>query len=422
MTRRSFPIVLTQLVATTAWVIHQHTRPPLVRCRAAPIEQDPLWSALENSSSRTEAEVALSNLEEAGLVKGWNSAKLQPRYGVSIEQLKTTTRTNDIADAFGINGGQQVEKIAAFMVGVVATAALSGVYAQQNLTFLPDIWRFVVTLALCFAPYGAIALGIAQPEAFQRFLTVLYARYLPAYRARLARHEAGHVLVGYLLGLPLAKISVNPAAAAVTFYDTRDELSAVMGGAPVARPRGYVSSSAPLEAIAIVSLAGIMSEVEEYGDAEGGAADLLQLQQVYDTTNMNSEDQQLTSRWAALQAHLLLKRNAVALESLVEAFMKENDVTPSVATCVRAIERGLLLPEDDLSGLRIRNRIEPGPVEGLLVRAPRPADWDQVAVVYDRSTAPWWVPQWTPEDVPYLALATTTLFVIYAVNGGIKLH
>ena len=114
-------------------------------------------------------------------------------------------------------GGQQVEKIAAVFCGVLASCALSALVAQVALVgIVPEIWRFVVVQLLCFAPYGALAFGIALPEEVQRLLTRAYAALFPAYRARLVRHEAGHLLLGHLLGLPVKEVATNAAAAAVS--------------------------------------------------------------------------------------------------------------------------------------------------------------------------------------------------------------
>lgn len=228
-------------------------------------------------------------------------------------------------------------------------------------------------------------------------------------------------MAGYILGMPLAQVSVNPAASAVAFYDTREEQRRVLG-VDVVRPRGYVSSNAPLEAIAIVSLAGIMSEIDEFGDAEGGTADLSQLQAIYDTTSMSADDQFQMTRWAALQAHLLLKRNAAALEILVAAFIAAEFDTPSVGACIRAIEEGA--PHADVAALRLANRVSPTPLERILVRTSRHLDWGHPAD--NDSVAPFsWrerLPSWSPDDVPFLAFSTTMLFVLYAVNGGVTLH
>ena len=65
------------------------------------------------------------------------------------------------------------------------SAMLSSVAANQSLTFLPEIWRFVVVQLLCFTPYGYLSLGLVFPEDLQRYVVKLYTFLFPAYRARL---------------------------------------------------------------------------------------------------------------------------------------------------------------------------------------------------------------------------------------------
>ncbi|KAJ1447082.1 hypothetical protein M885DRAFT_624689, partial [Pelagophyceae sp. CCMP2097] len=236
---------------------------------------DALWVKFGSAASRTDAVVALDKLKALGAAERWACAALQPEYRVSVEQLETATRQRNVADAFGVNGNQQLGKISVAAAAVLAAAMLAAVAAQVSLTWLPEILRFTVVQLLCFVPFGAIGVGIAMPEEVQRWLTVAYAA-APAYRARLARHEAGHLVVGHVLGLPVERVRVNAAASAVAFWDLgREDAAALRLPADVAaaRPPRFTSrrGKPDFDVLAVVSLAGIMAEVDEWGDAEGGA-------------------------------------------------------------------------------------------------------------------------------------------------------
>jgi hypothetical protein len=333
---------------------------------------------------------------------------------VSRTQLETTTRCRgDIADAVGVFGGQSVEKLAVLFAGVMLSAMLSSVTAMQSLTFLPEIWRFVVVQLLCFAPYGYLSFGLVFPEDLQRYVVKLYTFLFPAYRARLRRHEAGHLVAGHTLGLPVAGISANAAYAAVEFRDGRSDAAETLRLPKEAVARQPPRYAASPEALAIVSLAGIMAEIDEYADAEGGAADLAQLQSIFDGARMSENDVLATTRWAALQAHLLLKRESASLEAVV-AHLAAVDAAGHEATvsgCVRALEVGTT----DAAAARRKNRVEPTLVERLLVRPPR-RDLDD-PVEYDRSEG--FVVPWTENDVPTLALGVTAVFLCYALTVGI---
>jgi hypothetical protein len=84
------------------------------------------------------------------------------------------------------------------------------------------------------------------------------------------RHEAGHFLVGYLCGMPVASVQADAVTNAVAFFsDIYDPAAA----APL--PRGI--PEAQLVRLAAVSLGGVVAECARFGSSEGGYADLMQL-------------------------------------------------------------------------------------------------------------------------------------------------
>lgn len=76
-------------------------------------------------------------------------------------------------------------------------------------------------------------------------------------------------------------------AASVALHDLgREEALALRLPEEAAARRAprYASRSEPaLEALAIVAMGGVMAEISEFGDAEGGSADLALLQRVRET-------------------------------------------------------------------------------------------------------------------------------------------
>merc|ERR1712146_744812 len=79
-----------------------------------------------------------------------------------------------------------------------------------------------------------------------------------------------------------------------------------------------------------------MAEILEYGDGEGGYADLSQLQGLLSAADpaLDDEAQQNRVRWAAVMACTMLRNHAGALEALVEAMEQRQTVTE----CVLAVE------------------------------------------------------------------------------------
>ena len=258
-------------------------------------------------------------------------------------------------------GSAQADKIAAVTMGVIFGAMASATVAQAWCPG-PDIVRFSVVWALASVPYAFLTLGIQLPGLVQTLIRAATYVLFPSYRMRLLRHEAGHMLVGHLLGLPCAAVAANSAAAAVQvraardrffalsflrlgtratsldlfshprrrraqFHDAADDAAvrAALRLPEDAAPRARRREARELDALAVVSLAGVMAEIGEFGDAEGGYADLAQLQLLLDCADppLDDEQQQEKVRWAALQAALILKRHAGALEALVATLAAE---------------------------------------------------------------------------------------------------
>ena len=89
----------------------------------------------------------------------------------------------------------------------------------------PDIVRFILVWMFVFAPLGLIGYGIRDAEALQIILMTIQQQVDPAYRQRMIQHEAGHFLMGHLLGWPIEAYSLrttNMASAAVQFYPLSD--------------------------------------------------------------------------------------------------------------------------------------------------------------------------------------------------------
>ena len=90
----------------------------------------------------------------------------------------------------------------------------------------------------------------------------------PEYSERLVRHEAGHLLVGYAMGLPVdAYRADDPVRFAVQFIDPRPAAGAWRG-----------LEHDDVDRLCAVSLAGVVAEAMRFGDGIGGVADLAQLQ------------------------------------------------------------------------------------------------------------------------------------------------
>lgn len=180
-----------------------------------------------------------------------------------------------------------------------------------------------VGILLALVPFAALAAFVVLPDAV-RGLLVRAWRLDPEYRRRQTYHEAGHFLVGYLCGLEVESYDAATGAGAS---------SAVRLGPGADSSRGHEA----LDALAVVSMAGIAGEVIACGDAEGGAADVAALRDMCIAASpplANSRVQDERIRWGTLMALTLLQKRRASLDALAAAF----EASADVGACVRAIE------------------------------------------------------------------------------------
>ncbi|CAI5466516.1 unnamed protein product [Closterium sp. Yama58-4] len=191
--------------------------------------------------------------------------------------------------------------------------------------------RALAFLSLALAVGDAVYLGGAGAG---QLLMLLWAPF----RERVLVHEAGHIVVAYLLGCPVRGVVLDAfeamrmgvhGQAGTQFWDERleDEL------------RAGQLSSASVDRYSIVLFAGVAAEAVQYGQAEGGEGDenlfkafLSNLQPSWSGPQMANQ-----ARWAVLQAYLLLQRNRAAHRAVVEV-LKEGG---GMGDVVMAIEQNM---------------------------------------------------------------------------------
>ena len=206
----------------------------------------------------------------------------------------------------------------AAVVGVVASTAI-------DTSELPPQYKVPLGTATSAMPFALLGAGLALPSQLSQTALLYLRRRDPSYRRRTAYHEAAHFLVGYVLGMEIRAYSAgtsNGAPAEVEFG-----MGSGMGSL----------SHASLDALAVLSMAGIAGEVVACGDAQGGFTDVAQLRGL-----MSAASPQISSRpaqddrirWAMLMALTLVMRHRAALDRLVSAFEGE----ASVGECIEAIE------------------------------------------------------------------------------------
>ncbi|KAJ1273080.1 hypothetical protein BS78_06G252800 [Paspalum vaginatum] len=282
---------------------------------ASGVDLKALQAAIDKKSS-DDVKAALDQLRELGWAKLWGSQPYVSRRTTSLRELTTLGIKN--AENLAI---PSVRNDAAFLFTVVGTTGFLAVLAG----LLPGDWGFFVpyligSISLIVLAVGSVAPGLLQ-AAIGAFSTVF-----PDYQERIARHEAAHFLVAYLIGLPILGYSLDIGKEHVNLID--EQLQKLIYSGQL--------DGKELDRLAVVSMAGLAAEGLEYDKVVGQSADLFTLQRFINRSKpqLSKDQQQNLTRWAVLFAASLLKNNKAAHEALMSAMSQK----ASVLGCIEAIE------------------------------------------------------------------------------------
>jgi hypothetical protein len=156
------------------------------------------------------------------------------------------------------------------------------------------------------------------------------------HRDRIVRHEAGHFLVAYFLGIPITGYTLTAWEA---FKQGQPGLGGVSFGSLETSPDALAVGEMrlTLERFCTVWMAGIAAETIVYGSAEGGIEDRQKLRDALTALGRPASEFPLKERWATRQAHTIIQEHWESYEALVAA-MEER---ASVAECSQVIQKYL---------------------------------------------------------------------------------
>ncbi|KAK9165684.1 hypothetical protein Scep_000875 [Stephania cephalantha] len=303
---------------------HRINASPMQKCRvrasssaAAPaFDFKPLESAIAKKDSDAVKET-LDQLKEVGWANKWSSQPYVSRRMTSLRELTTLGIKN--AENLAI---PSVRNDAAFLFTVVGTTGFLGVLAGQ----LPGDWGFFVPYLIGSISLVVLAVGSISPGLLQAAIGG-FSSFFPDYQDRIARHEAAHFLVAYLLGLPILDYSLDIGKEHVNLVDERLQKLIYSGQL----------DAKELDRLAVVSMAGLAAEGLKYDKVVGQSADLFTLQRFINRSKpqISKEQQQNLTRWAVLFAGSLLKNNKAIHEALISVMSKK----ATVLECIEAIEK-----------------------------------------------------------------------------------
>ncbi|KAF3656356.1 putative protein S-acyltransferase 8-like [Capsicum annuum] len=282
----------------------------------AGVDLSTLQTAISKKDSNAVKE-ALDQLVENGWARKWSSQPYVSRRTTSLRELTTLGIKN--AENLAI---PSVRNDAAFLFTVVGTTGFLGVLAGQ----LPGDWGFFVPYLIGSISLVVLGIGSTNPALLQAAIDG-FSSFFPDYQERIARHEAAHFLVSYLIGLPILGYSLDIGKEHVNLIDERLEKLIYSGQL----------DSKELDRLAVVAMAGLAAEGLKYDKVVGQSADLFTLQRFLNRSkpSLSKDQQQNLTRWAVLFAASLLKNNSKLHEALITAMANK----ASVVECIEAIEK-----------------------------------------------------------------------------------
>ena len=266
----------------------------------------------------------LSAGRKAGEVTLWGSVSPRARSVAQWELKLFFKAEEDMQGQLGLRGQKDQDDT----FGLIASIAIAGVVASTfvEASTLPPVAKVPLGAVCSLAPFIALAAGVAVPRSMEAMTTSL-RRLSPAYRRRQTYHEAGHFLVGHLLGLEVERYnaaSANGAGAQVEFVNP-------LTTAAQTRTHDVV------DGLTVLAMAGVAAEVIACGSAEGGYTDVAQLKGILRSatppiTEAREVDDRI--RWATLMALTMLQNNEERLKELASQFESAQDV----GECIRVLE------------------------------------------------------------------------------------
>jgi hypothetical protein len=358
---------------------------------------------LTSCSSATNAKRLLQQVLSDTPNAKYNSIRIPP--GASQQRLsdgelaiytRLVNKKYSIMEVIQLSGDRDAARASLAALVLTVGSFCSAVIVNQTMPG-PEILRFLLVWLLSFAPLIYAGYGMADVDKLQTLLVTVQQTNFPVYRKRMIQHEAGHFLMGHLLGWPIRGYSANAVKNAVEFHPLSDpdvgkERASQLGfdrrGSfvedvpliPILEDRPFLTKAGrqdsvlgrqsdsqdkrdynknailqlpfqqepsnawpyrgfdemTLDQLTVISMGGVCAEILAYGNAEGGVADFSQLRQIFNSAEAEMSERDIDNRIRFGISYTLsqLRMNLGALDALANAMERDG----SVDECVFAIE------------------------------------------------------------------------------------
>ena len=264
---------------------------------------------------------AMRSLRDDGKLALWNAAGTTSRRR-NVFPGELSRGPNKLACEPSAIATPSVRNDAAFLFTVVITTSVLATVAG---VVLPGDWGFFSSYLIGGINLVVLAIGSTAPGLLT-VLTDKFSLVFPDYRERTLRHEAGHFLLAYLHGAPIASYSLELRGPRVQLAQA------------VLQRKLYAGrlEDEELDSLAVIAMGGVAAEAIKYEEVIGQTEDLFDLQSLMNKSQkeLSDSEQQNLTRWAVSRAVGLLRENSDAYERLMEK-MSQN---ATVFECIQAIE------------------------------------------------------------------------------------
>lgn len=252
---------------------------------------------------------------------------MNPKWGAACETLNRRNVFQNELRQVGLKDPGQIvitstRNDLAFLVTVTLSTSFVAVLAQA---VLPGDWGFFTSYLVGGITLGVLAIGSTAPGLLQVFIDK-FSQVFPDYRERVVRHEAAHLLMGYLMGVPITNYDLGIGKEHTEFAEVKMQKRLIE----------RKMEDAEIDQLSCVAVAGIAAEGQVYEEIMGQTADLFDLQRILlrSVNRLSDQQQQNLTRWAVYNAASLLRTYKKEHEAVIEAMNRG----ASVVECVEAIE------------------------------------------------------------------------------------
>ena len=286
------------------------------------------------ASSSSSAGAANGGEENNKRIRAFARGQQVPKRSYALAELKLNDIDPSKLLAPTENTITEIKKKLGFAVGalvIVGAIVTSG----EDVGAAPfQAIKSFVFLSFLLA-YDAVALNAGAQNLVLDFVANLTSE---EYKTRLRRHEAGHFLVAYLTGVLPKGYTLSSLDAFKRFGRLNVQAGTLFcdGQFQNEVKRGKITSTS-VGRFACVALAGVCAEYAKYGNSEGGAADIQQLDQLFNALQFSQKKSDDEVRWATLNTMAIVRRH----EGLVDELARMMGTGESTAKLISIIEARL---------------------------------------------------------------------------------